>query len=164
MGAMANLGSEMEKLQKELDAMPPTEPIHFSKLIGALPAVPDGWTGSDPKGSTTSMGEFKVSQASRTFNKGEQSVEVEIMDWNYKSSFYAPYFMAAAFSQEDTEGYNKGIKMGDNPGREEYKYKDQSGNRSAVFKKRYMLKVEVNKLPKEAMEEWWGKLNTAALP
>jgi hypothetical protein len=164
MGAMANMGTELEKIQKELESMPPTEPVHFSKLIEALPGAQAGWESSAPKGATTSMGEFKVSQASRRFNKGEQWVEVEIMDWNYKSSLYAPYFMAAAFSQEDTEGYNKGIKMGDNPGREEYKFKEESGNRSAIFKKRYLLKVEVNKLPKEAFDEWWGKLNTAALP
>lgn len=164
MGAMANMGEELEKMQKELDAMPATDPVHFSKLIDALPSVPDGWTGSEPKGSTSTMGDFKISQSSRNFTKGDQSVEVEIFDWNYKSSLYAPFFMTAAFSQEDTEGYNKGIKMGDSPGREEYKYKEQSGNRTAIFKKRYMIKVEVRKMPKEALDEWWGKLKTASLP
>jgi hypothetical protein len=164
MSAIAGMGAEMEKLQKELESMPATDPVPFAKLIEALPEAPAGWEASEPKGSTTTMGEFKASQASRSFTKGEQRVEVEIVDWNFKTSMYAPFFMTAAFSQEDTEGYNKGIKMGENPGREEYKYKEKAGNRMVILKKRYMAKVAIQDLPKEAFDEWWGKLKTASLP
>jgi hypothetical protein len=162
--AIGNMASDMEKLQKELESMPPTDPVPFAKLIEALPDAPAGWTAEDARGSSSTMGEFKVSQASRRFTNGEKSVEVEIFDWNYKSSLYMPYFMAANFSTEDTEGYNKGIKLGDDPGREEYKYKELRGERTAIHKKRYLLKVSVNGMPKETLQDWWGKWKTAGLP
>jgi hypothetical protein len=33
-----------------------------------------------------------------------------------------------------------------------------------ILKKRYMAKVAIQDLPKEAFDEWWGKLKTASLP
>lgn len=165
LGALATAGKDFDKIQKEIEAMGPTEPAAFAKLIEVLPDVPAGWTSAAPKGSTNSMGDFKMSQASRRYRgSGTQRVNVEIADWAFSRAMYAPFFLQAKFSQESDDGYSKGITIGEDPGREEYKVKRQDGSRQVLFKKRYHLKVEVNNMPKEAIEEWWGKLKTAALP
>lgn len=165
LGALGSMGKDMEKIQKELDAMPATEPVHFSKLIEALPDAPSGWTASEAKGSTNQMGDFKISEGSREYTKesGER-VEVQIGDWAYNKALYLPFFMSAKFSQESTDGYNKGITMGEDPGREEYNIKSKDGNRIVLLKKRYHAKVGVHNMPKEAIDEWWGKLKVKALP
>jgi hypothetical protein len=165
LGALASAGEDMEKFQKELEQMPATDPVHFSKLIEALPEAPAGWRAAEPKGSNNQMGDFKVSQASRRYQgSGNERVEVEISDWAYNRTLYLPFFMQAKFSQESTEGYSKGISVGTDPGREEYKFKGQDGARHVLHKKRYYIQVAVNNMPKEAIEEWWGKLRTASLP
>ncbi|MBM3737829.1 MAG: hypothetical protein FJW39_18770 [Acidobacteria bacterium] len=164
LSSLASAGQEFEKLQQELEAMPPTDPVHFSKLIEALPPVPGGWESQDPKGSTNTMGDFKVSQASRTYSHEGHRVTVEISDWAFNKALYAPFFIQAKFSQESTDGYSKGITVGGDPGREEYKTASKNGSRSMLLRKRYLTKVDIDGLPAEAMQEWAGKLNLSALP
>ncbi|MEA2626293.1 MAG: hypothetical protein QOD06_2338 [Candidatus Binatota bacterium] len=43
--------------------------VHFKKLVAALPDPPAGWTAEKADGSSTQAGEFKVSQASRTYTR-----------------------------------------------------------------------------------------------
>ncbi len=165
LSALGSAGKELEKAQKELEAMPATDPVHFSKLIEVLPDAPSGWTATEPKGSSNEMGAFKVSEASREYrNESGQRVKVEVSDWAFNKALYLPFFLQAKFSQESTDGYSKGITMGEDPGREEYNIKSKDGNRVVLLNKRYHTKVSVNDLPKESIEEWWGRLKTSALP
>lgn len=164
--AIASAGKEAEEWQKELEKMPATDPVHFSKLIEALPAAPSGWTAGEAKGSINQMGDFKTSHAERTYTKEgtNERVEVSLDDWAFHRTIYLPFIMSAKFSQESTDGYNKGITIGKDPGREEYRIKSKSGSRIVLFKKRYHAKVDIDNLGSEAFEEWWGRLNVGALP
>ncbi|MEZ5356645.1 MAG: hypothetical protein R2762_28750 [Bryobacteraceae bacterium] len=155
LGALASAGKDLEKMQKELEEMPATDPVHFSKLIEALPDVPSGWTADEAKGASNQMGDFKTSQGSRRYRtESGESVDVEINDWAFNRALYLPFFMQAKFSQETTDGYSKGITMGEDPGREEYNIKQKDGSRQVLYKKRYHIKVAVNNMPSEAIEEW----------
>lgn len=166
LGALAKAGQDLQNLQEELANMPAVETVHFSVLINALPDVPSGWTADDARGSTNEMGSYKMSQASRTYRKedGEERVEVEIQDWAYNQAIYLPFFVQAGFSQESTEGYSKGIKMGEDPGREEYTISSRSGQRSVLLKKRFHVKVEIDNMEPAALNEWWPLVKTAELP
>jgi hypothetical protein len=166
LGALASMGSDLENLQKELEAMPDVEPLHFSELIKALPEPPSGWTAQDPKGETNSMGEMQISQASRVYTEdgGEGRVTVKIADWAFNKMVYLPFIMAAKFSQESTEGYNKGITVGDDPGREEYKSKQNSGSRQLLYHKRYHVQTDIRNLPASAFQEWWERVQVRHLP
>ena len=72
--------------------------------------------------------------------------------------------MAANFSQESTEGYNRGITIGDDPGREEYDYESRRGSRELLFGKRYHIKVEGRQVEPEDLEPWHGRVDTDVLP
>lgn len=166
LGALAKAGQDLQNLQEELANMPTVEAVHFSVLINALPDVPGGWTADDPRGSTNEMGDYKMSQASRTYSRegGDERVDVEIQDWAFNQAIYLPFFLQAGFSQESTEGYSKGIKMGEDPGREEYTFSSRSGQRSVLVNKRFHVQVRINNMEAEALNEWWPRVKTAELP
>lgn len=166
LGALAEAGKDLEKLQQEIENMPPAEAVHFAELIKALPDPPSGWTADEPRGSTNQMGDYKMSQASRTYRKegSNETVQLSIDDWAYNQAIYAPFIMQARFSQESTEGYSKGIKMGENPGREEYRNSSQSGQRSVLVEKRFLVKIAINNMTTEAFDAWWSLVKVDALP
>jgi len=166
LSALVDAGKDIEKYQEEISKMPAVDPVHFSELIKALPDVPSGWTADDPRGESNQMGDFKMSRANRTYTRegSEERVEVSVEDWAYHQVLYLPFIMGARFSQETTEGYSKGIKIGEDPGREEYQTASQSGNRSVLVNKRYHIKIDVNNLPSAAFDEWWPRVKVGELP
>jgi hypothetical protein len=91
-------------------------------------------------------------------------VDVEINDWAFHQAVYLPFMMQAKFSQETTEGYSKGITVGEDPGREEYKTASRQGSRSVLVRKRFHTKIDVHDMGPEALQEWWGRVKVAALP
>jgi hypothetical protein len=164
-GAFGSLGSDLQKLQKDLEEMPETEAVSFNELIAALPDPPSGWEAADPKGETNQMGDFKMSTASRVYTMGDQRVEVTINDWAYRKMLYLPFIMSSKFSQESTEGYNKGITIGeDTPGREEHNTKQMRGKRQVLLDKRYFIEIDQRGGGPEVYEEWYGLVKKDALP
>lgn len=166
LGAFAGLGQDLQTLQQELEEMPDVEAAHFNDLMPALPEPPSGFTADDPKGSTNQMGDTKISSVSRTYRaeNGDAEVHIEISDWAFHKALYVPFMMQAKFSQESTDGWSKGITMGEDPGREEYKTNSQSGERTVLHRKRFPIKVRIRNLPPDAFDEWWAKIDRDALP
>ena len=164
LGALAKIGSELEELQAELESAVAVETLHFNDLIAALPEEVDGWTASEPEGSTNQMGDFQVSTAQRTYTKDDASVTVQIDDWAFHQALYVPFMMAAKFSQESTSGYNKGITVGEDPGREEFNTKQNSGERSVLFHKRYHVSIKVRNAPPETFDAFWDAIDKDKLP
>lgn len=167
LSALKNLANKAENLQKEMEEMEAVEPLHFSALIEALPDVPDGWTADDAKGQTTQMGATaKISTAQRTYRQegGDGQVRVEIADWAYNKVLYMPYFMASQFSQESTDGYQKGITLGEWPGTESYKYARKSGERSYLPHKRYQVKIAIRNAEPDQFDVWTKRVKTDKLP
>ena len=165
LSALGSLGSDLEKLQKDLESMPETEAISFTELIAALPDPPDGWEAAEAQGQTNQMGDFKISTASRVYTKGDQRVEVTLNDWAFRQMLYVPFIMSSKFSQESTDGYSKGITIGeDTPGREEHNTKQMSGKRQALLNKRYFIEIEQKGGGPEVYDEWYGLVKKDALP
>jgi len=166
LGALQDLVSEAENLQKELENMPEVETVHFSKLIEALPDVPAGWTATDPKGATTQMAQAKISNAKREYREegGKREISVSIDDFAFHQMLYMPFFMAAKFSQETTEGYRKGITVGEWPGMDEYNYERKSGQRALLVHKRYHVKISLINSEPEEFDTWMKRVKTDILP
>jgi hypothetical protein len=165
LGALGSLGGELEKLQKELEGMPETEAVSFNVLIAALPEPPSGWDAAEAKGETNQMGDFKMSTASRVYTMGEQRVEVKITDWAFRKMLYMPFILSSKFSQESTDGYNKGITIGeDTPGREEHNTKQMRGQRQVLLDKRYFIEVDQRGGGPEVYGEWYGLVKKGELP
>ena len=167
LSALSGMAEEVQKMQEELEAMEPVDPLPFQTLIDeALPEAPSGWTAQKPRGSLNSMGNFQISQASRRYeNEAEgKTIDVDISDWAFNRAVYAPFFLAANFSQETTEGYNKGIKLGEDPGREEFHYERKRGERTVLYSKRYNIVVKGRGIEPEDLEEWYGLVRKQNLP
>lgn len=167
LSALTSMGSELEQLQQELEAMPDVETVGYDALIAALPDVPSGWTADDPSGQTNQMGDFKTSVASRTYRSedSDAQVKIEVNDWAFHKAVYLPFIMSAKFSQEGTSGYNRGITVdGEHPGREEYKTGNERGERSVLWLKRYLVKISIRNLEPEAFDAWWDRVKVDALP
>jgi hypothetical protein len=161
-----NAGKNIQAWQEEIQNMEPVEPVSFNVLIAALPDVPGGWTADEPFGEKTSMGAFTMSQASRTYRQDgtDARVEFKIADWAYNQAIYIPFMALSAFSQESTEGYNKGITIGEDPGHEEFKNSSMRGTRQVLYRKRFHTQIETSNLPAEAMQEWWERMKVGELP
>lgn len=163
MSQLAQAGSEMEKLQKELDEMKPVDPVSFKELMPFLPEAPAGWQAEKARGESSQMGEWKFSHAERQYTSGEKSMQVEVADWAYTKALYAPFFLTAAFSQETSEGYNKGIKIGEDPGREEFQHEGKNGTLTLLVGKRFMVTVKGNGVEAAELRQWLDKIDTAGL-
>lgn len=160
---LAKAGSELEKIQKDLENMKPVDPVHFNELIAFLPEAPAGWEAGKPQGESNQMGDWKFSQVRRSYNSGDKSMQVEIQDWAYQYGLYAPFFLAASFSQETTEGYNKGIKMGDDPGREEFENEAKRGTLSLLIGKRFLVGIKGEGIESAELRQWLDRMDTNGL-
>jgi hypothetical protein len=155
--------SEFEQVQKELENMKPVDPLPFSDLMAMLPDAPAGWEAEKPTGESTQMGEWKFAQARRSYRSGDKTIDIEIQDWAYQYGLYAPFFLTASFSQETSEGYNKGIRIGQDPGREEYNYEGQRGTLSLLVGKRFLTGIKGSGIAAAELREWLDRLNVGAL-
>jgi len=160
---IAKAGEDLEKIQKELENMKPVEPVHFSELIKFLPEPATGWEAQAAKGSSNKMGEWSFTQVERDYSQGEKRIEIQILDWAYHQQLYAAFFVSAAFSQETTEGYNKGIKIGEDPGREEYTTASKDGTLSMLVGKRFFVTVKGNNIEPGELREWWDRVDSKGL-
>ncbi len=166
LSALGGLASNIEKLQEEIEELEPVEPVHLRVLIDALTAAPDGWTAQDARGSMQSMGNFKISQANRRYENGAENktIEISISDWAFNRALYAPFFLTTSFSQETTEGYNKGIKIGEDPGREEFQFDGKQGERTVLYHKRYSINVKGTGIEPAELEQWYKLIPKQDLP
>ena len=166
LGALANLANDAESLQAELANMEPVDPVHFSVLLDALPDAPgDEWTAGEPSGQTNQMGDLSMSVVSNTFRRNDGAeIEVTISDFAFNQLAYSGFTLAAAFSQESTDGYNRGITVGEDPGREEFDYDSQQGSRELLYGKRYHIKVEGERIVPEDLVPWHSYVKTDVLP
>ena len=93
LSALSGLAEDVQEMQEELEAMEPVDPLPFQTLIDeGLPEAPSGWTAQKPRGSSNSMGNFKITQASRRYeNQAEgKTIDVSISDWAFNRAVYAP--------------------------------------------------------------------------
>lgn len=158
-GELARTGDDLKKLEGELDNLTPVEPVHFSELMTMLPSAPAGWEAEKPQGSSNSMGKFQVSHAKRSYRQGDKTIKVEITDWAYAKALYVPFLMSARFSQESTEGYNKGIEIDGAPGREEYKFDSKRGELNVLASKRFFVQIEGRDIEPEVLRQWWQRVS-----
>ena len=151
---------------KEAENQKPVDPVHFSKLIELLPAPPSGWKAeAEPKGETASAMGFKISDAERDYSgPGEgKSVHVKILDGAYNTMMYAGITMAAQFSRESTEGYEKGVTIAGNPGVEKWSKASKVAELTILVGKRFLVEVHGNGVDPETVKSFYSAIDTAKL-
>lgn len=153
------MASKMAEKQKELADRKPVDPVKFDVLIPLLPE-PEGWKATEAKGETTAMGEWKISTASRRYEKGEgdqmQRIKIDIVDGGYVAMVYAPFTMMQGFSHESTEGHSKGITIDGQPAIEEWKKKSNDAKVTALVNDRFLVTVDGDNVDTETIRNWVG--------
>lgn len=99
----------------------------------------------------------------RSYRKGGSSVNMHIMD----SSESAPMLQAKtamwAFSNETTEGYQKGVTMDGAKGIEQYENAGKKGSVFLLVAGRYILQVETHGLPASELQVWVKRIDIRKL-
>ncbi|MEL6927596.1 MAG: hypothetical protein AAFO95_03050 [Cyanobacteria bacterium J06600_6] len=141
----------------------PVQPVSFKELLDYLPQTPQGWDALEPEGETNSFGDYSISQVSRAYTQDNKKMEVSIFDWAFNSALYTPFILSTEFSQESTTGYNKGIKINDMPGREEYTYQNKKGSLNLLVNSRFLVRIEGQNIEDRELREWWQRLDSNSL-
>lgn len=147
-----------------LHAEDPPKVIHFSKLLPFLPAVPDGWSSEEPNGSTLESGGYQMSNVERSYQKGETSVHLAILDFNNNTSqLETSTGEWGNMSMETDEGYTKSLTIEDSPALESFQKEGKEGQLMLIVSKRFMVQVQTTGLESSALKEWLGKVDVKKL-
>jgi len=143
------------------------EPVHFSKILPLLPAVPSDWTAADPDGSVTDTGNFKMTTAGRTYSKGDgenvATVSVTIIDYAGNKQFYDATTAAWNATQETAEGYTKPVKLGEYPGFETWDKGSKSGSLWVELGGRFFVHIDTTNLDSVEMQAWMKQIDLKKL-
>ena len=163
LGQISDAAKKAADAAKEASEMKPVDPVSFNALLPLLPAAPAGWTAEEPKGETTSAMGFKISEVERSYTKGDERLHVKIVDGAYNSFIYAGVTMAAQFSRESTEGYEKGVTIDGNPGVEKWSKGSRRGELTVVVGKRFLVTVDASPVEAEFVRTVFGSIDRAKL-
>ena len=120
----------------------PVDPVNFHDLQAAFGDL-KGWEKGTPTGERMTM-PVNYSEAKISYTKGDATIDVTISDSAFNQMLITPFsmFLAAGYEKETAEGYEKSMKVGDNPGWEKWNKTDKSGELNAVVNKRFIVQVE----------------------
>jgi len=163
LGQISDAAKKAADAAKEASEMKPVDPVSFNALLPLLPAAPAGWTAEEPKGETTSAMGFKISEVERSYTKGDERLHVKIVDGAYNSFIYAGVTMAAQFSRESTEGYEKGVTIDGNPGVEKWSKGSRRGELTVVVGKRFLVTVDASPVEADFARTVFGSIDQAKL-
>lgn len=118
------------------------DPVGFDVLAGVLPSV-SGWEMEKPEGERMTS-PFAFSQAETTYRKGDAQIDVKVVDTGFAQMLIAPWSMmlAAGYSKESSDGYEKAVTVGGNPGFERWQQDSKSGELNVLVSKRFLVTIE----------------------
>lgn len=157
------LGKNINNISEKIINQESVEAISFKDLIEYLPETPLGWTADKPQGETNSWASYSISQVSQAYTRDSKQIKVSIFDWAFNSALYTPFLLSTEFSRESTEGYNKGIKIGDIPGREEYSYASKQGSLNLLVNSRFLIQIDGTNIEDLELRKWWQLMDYSSL-
>ena len=120
---MSALQDAGEKMQQGMDAAKDrhaervktgdTLSLPYKDLEAYLPATVEGYTGEEPSGQSMKTAGISFSTASRTYKQGDQSVEVNVVDYNGAGDLYqgASAMFALGLESEDDENLTRSATL-----------------------------------------------------
>lgn len=116
--------------------------VDFEALKALLPQV-GGWTQSDARGEQITM-PMAYSQARAQYSRGDERVELEIMDSAMNQLLLAPLsmFLSSGYSERSDSGFKRGATVGSHPGMEEWNSESKRGEVTAVVANRFIVRAE----------------------
>lgn len=120
----------------------PVEPVSTDTLKATLPAVA-GWAMDAPEAERMTS-PIAYSQVETQYKKGDAEIEMRIVDTGYAQMLIAPWsmFLASGYSRENSDGYEKSVSVGGNPGFEKWDTSSKRGELNIFAGKRFMVTIE----------------------
>ena len=140
------------------------EPVRFQELQAALPEV-SGWQRGTPTGERMTS-PVPFSQAEADYTMGEANISVKVVDSAFSQMLIAPWamFLTAGYERETSEGYEKSVTIGGNPGFERYNTANKDGELNIVLAKRFLLTVEGDNITDtKVLHEFASKIDASKL-
>jgi hypothetical protein len=118
------------------------EPVSFQSLQSALPEV-SGWQRATPTGERMTS-PVAFSQAEADYTMGDATINVKIVDSAFSQMLIAPWamFLTAGYEKQTSDGYEKSVNLGGNPGFERWSTSGKDGEVNLVVSKRFLVTVE----------------------
>jgi hypothetical protein len=142
----------------------PVEPVSFQALQTALPEL-SGWERSTPTGERMTA-PIAFSEAETHYTMGETNVSVKIVDSAFSQMLVSPWamFLTAGYERESSEGYEKSVNVGGNPGFERWNKDSKTGELNLVVAKRYLVTVEGDNISDtKVLHEFASKIDAGKL-
>ena len=142
----------------------PVEPVATDVLKGTLPTVP-GWTMDAPEAERMTS-PIAYSQVETTFKQGNAEVEMRVVDTGYAQMLVAPWsmFLTSGYSRENSDGYEKSVSVGGNPGFEKWDSSSKRGELNIFAGKRFMVSIEGRDLADtKVLHEFASKVDFAKI-
>ncbi len=142
----------------------PVEPVSFRDLQTALPEV-SGWEREQPRGERMTI-PISFSQTEVSYSKGDSQIEVKIVDSVFSQLLIAPWtmFLTAGYEKETSDGYEKSVTLGGNPGFERWNSANKDGELNLVVAKRFLVTIDGNNITDtKVLQEFASKVDTGKL-
>ena len=120
------------------------EPVTFQALQTMLPEL-SGWEMTKPRGERMTS-PVAFSQTETTYTKGDTRIDVKVVDSGFASLLIMPWSMmlATGYSKETSEGYEKAVKVKDEPAFEKWNSESKNGELNILVNKRFLVSIESN--------------------
>jgi len=140
------------------------DPVSFQGLQTVLPEV-SGCQREPPTGERMTM-PVPFSQAEANYVLGDANVEVKIVDSAFNQMLVAPWamFLTAGYEKQTSDGYEKSVNLGGNPGFERWDSGNKDGELNFVLAKRFLVTIEGRNI-KDAtvLEEFASQIDAGKL-
>jgi hypothetical protein len=122
------------------------EPVTFQALQTMLPEV-SGWEMSKPRGERMTA-PVPYAQTETTYTRGDASIDVKVVDSGFAPLLIAPWSMmlASGYSKETSEGYEKAVKVKDQPAFEKWDSASKDGELNILVNKRFLVTIDGNEI------------------
>ncbi|HZS38653.1 MAG TPA: hypothetical protein VFF06_17600 [Polyangia bacterium] len=167
----ANPNDPAAQMQKALGGMfgaqnnPNAKAVSWRDLAPLLGDDLAGWKADgDVKGESTQMGAFSVSEARRSYKKGDSSATVKIVDTSMNTMLAAAFNMARMANVDASDHYQKGIDIAGAPGVEEWHSGGKNAKVSVLVGGRFIVESNTSGVPDaKPLVELVGKLDFGKL-
>ena len=142
----------------------PIDPVSFQSLETVLPEV-SGWEREKPRGERMTM-PVPFSQTETSYTNGDARIEVKVVDSAFNQLLVSPWamFMSSGYSRETSEGYEKAVNLGGNPGFEKWNSDTRDGELNLVVAKRFLVTLEGSNLDSAGvLHDFAAKIDTGKL-
>ena len=123
-------------------SMAPVDPVDFKELQTILPEVP-GWAKSHPEAERMTS-PVSFSYASTRYQKDDAEITEKVTDSGFNQMLIAPLSMmlAAGYSKESTDGFEKSTTVAGYPAFEKWDKGDQNGELTVFVNERFVVELE----------------------